>query len=229
MLVSIGKVAAAARVSVRTLHLYDEIGLLRPAARGAGGRRRYAPEATDRLRRITALRSLGFSLDAIGDLLDGRAHDTVAVVREHLERVRQRVEEGQALAARLERIAASSPPSVDAIIDSLQEANMYERYFTQEQLDGVRARARNIPSAEEWRDAWAMLRTLFDEGTDPRDAKLRVPLAHLDALLARVTGGDAGVVAGIRQLWRENRASIGPTYGIDEGLEIWLAKARRAG
>jgi DNA-binding transcriptional MerR regulator len=55
---------------VRTLHHYDEIGLLNPSARTAAGYRLYSDEDLERLQRILLYREVGFALDEIGDLVD---------------------------------------------------------------------------------------------------------------------------------------------------------------
>lgn len=79
-----GRVAGLAGVSVRTLHHYDEIGLVRPSARTAGGYRVYSARDVERLREVLAYRRLGFGLREIADLVDDPATDAVA----HLHRLR---------------------------------------------------------------------------------------------------------------------------------------------
>ena len=69
---TVGEVAALARVTVRTLHHYDRIGLLVPSGRSEQGYRLYAYADLERLRQIRLLRELRFSLDAIGQMLDAR-------------------------------------------------------------------------------------------------------------------------------------------------------------
>ncbi|MFK4273832.1 MerR family transcriptional regulator, partial [Streptomyces milbemycinicus] len=66
---SVGQVAGFAGVTVRTLHHYDEIGLLRPGARSAAGHRRYDDADLDRLQRILFYRELGFPLEEVAVLL----------------------------------------------------------------------------------------------------------------------------------------------------------------
>lgn len=56
----VGQVAAFAGVTVRTLHHYDEIGLLSPSARSHAGHRRYSDSDLDRLQQILFYRELGF-------------------------------------------------------------------------------------------------------------------------------------------------------------------------
>jgi DNA-binding transcriptional MerR regulator len=75
---SIGAVAEFAHVSVRTLHHYDEIGLVVPSARTAAGHRRYSAADLRRLRDVLYYRELGFGLDDIARMLadPGAATDT---------------------------------------------------------------------------------------------------------------------------------------------------------
>lgn len=63
--------ADLAGVSVRTLHHYDEIGLVRPSARTAGGYRAYAAGDVERLREVPAYRRLGFGLREVAELTGG--------------------------------------------------------------------------------------------------------------------------------------------------------------
>ncbi|MER5746315.1 MerR family transcriptional regulator [Streptomyces sp. NPDC002225] len=75
---TVGRVAELAGVSVRTLHHYDGIGLVRASARTAAGYRAYSPDDVERLREVLGYRRLGFGLREIADLVDDPATDTVA-------------------------------------------------------------------------------------------------------------------------------------------------------
>src|SRR5689334_11555363 len=66
---AVGRLAEIAGVTVRTLHHYDDIGLLRPSGRTRGGYRRYDEQDLERLRLILVYRELGFTLDEIGVIL----------------------------------------------------------------------------------------------------------------------------------------------------------------
>ncbi|MEU6390089.1 MerR family transcriptional regulator [Streptomyces sp. NPDC046939] len=90
----VGQVAGFAGVTVRTLHHYDEIGLLVPGGRNHAGHRRYTDADLDRLQRILFYRELGFPLDEVRTLLDDPATDP----REHLRR------QHEVLVARIERL-----------------------------------------------------------------------------------------------------------------------------
>ena len=77
---SVSQVAALAGVTVRTLHHYDEIGLLAPSERTSAGYRIYTDTDLERLQQIRYYRELGFGLDEIAVLLD------TAEPREHFRR-----------------------------------------------------------------------------------------------------------------------------------------------
>jgi DNA-binding transcriptional MerR regulator len=70
MTLSIGQLAKASDVKIPTIRFYEEIGLLPQAERAANDRRIYGEPAIRRLAFIRHARQLGFSVDAIRDLLE---------------------------------------------------------------------------------------------------------------------------------------------------------------
>jgi DNA-binding transcriptional MerR regulator len=79
----VGRVAELAGVSVRTLHHYDDIGLLRPGERSPAGYRLYQDGDLERLRQIMLYRELGFSLEEIAAILDPESDPMVHLRRQH--------------------------------------------------------------------------------------------------------------------------------------------------
>lgn len=100
---SIGQLSRLTGVKVPTIRYYEDVGLLEPPDRSAGGQRRYGGTALERLNFIAHCRQMGFSPDAIRSLIDLAAHperpcrdvDMIAAAR--LAEVEQRI-------ARLERL-----------------------------------------------------------------------------------------------------------------------------
>jgi DNA-binding transcriptional MerR regulator len=84
---TVGQVAEQLGVTVRTLHHYDQIGLLVPSGRTQAGYRLYTTEDVARLQNVVVYRRLGFPLEEIALLLDEPAAD----VSEHLRRQRAAV------------------------------------------------------------------------------------------------------------------------------------------
>ena len=94
---SVGQVASLAGVSVRTLRHYDDVGLVTPGARTAGGYRLYYEADLARLRDVLAYRELGFSLDQVRTILDDPRADPAEHLRAQHRLVRERI-------TRLERV-----------------------------------------------------------------------------------------------------------------------------
>jgi MerR family transcriptional regulator, thiopeptide resistance regulator len=100
---TVKQLARLSGVSVRTLHYYDQIGLLRPAQVGANGYRYYGRTELLRLQQILLHRELGLPLDAIAALLDDSQMSRVERLREHRRQLAQRAEQFQVLIATLDR------------------------------------------------------------------------------------------------------------------------------
>ncbi|MFD4528843.1 MerR family transcriptional regulator [Streptomyces sp. NPDC058470] len=98
----VGQVAGFAGITVRTLHHYDEIGLLAPSERSHAGHRRYSDADLDRLQQILFYRELGFPLDEVAALLDDPAADPRAHLRRQHELLTARIEKLQKMAAAVE-------------------------------------------------------------------------------------------------------------------------------
>ena len=104
---TVGTVARMAGITVRTLHHYDEIGLLRASERSAAGYRRYGDADLDRLQRILFYRELGFGLDEIRQVMTDGGSDTVAHLRRQHALLVERV-------GRLERMATAVEKAMEA-------------------------------------------------------------------------------------------------------------------
>ena len=82
---TVGRLAELAHVTVRTLHHYDEIGLLSPSDRSSAGYRRYHDADLERLQQILYYRELGFSLEEIAEIIDDPHADATGHLRRQHE------------------------------------------------------------------------------------------------------------------------------------------------
>lgn len=80
---SVKQLADMAGVSVRTLHHYDQIGLLKPSARTQAGYRQYGESDLLRLQQVLLFREFGMPLDEIRRVLEQPAFDTLAALERH--------------------------------------------------------------------------------------------------------------------------------------------------
>ena len=83
MAYTVKQVAAMSGVSVRTLHFYDETGLLKPAYLGANGYRFYQEPQLLTLQQILFYRELGFELKQIKQILGRADFEIAAALRSH--------------------------------------------------------------------------------------------------------------------------------------------------
>jgi DNA-binding transcriptional MerR regulator len=88
---TVGRAAEIAGVTVRTLHHYDEIGLLKPGMRTSAGYRRYDEADLERLQQILLYRELGFTLEEIAVILDDPDTDARTHLRRQHQLLRDRI------------------------------------------------------------------------------------------------------------------------------------------
>jgi DNA-binding transcriptional MerR regulator len=98
-----GRLAELAGVTVRALHHYDEIGLVRPSARTAGGYRAYVPGDVDRLRQVLGYRRLGFGLAEVAELVNDPGTDAVAHLRRQRDLLAVRRDEADAMITAIDK------------------------------------------------------------------------------------------------------------------------------
>lgn len=131
-MMKIGELADTTGVTVRTLHYYEEIGLLRPSERTPAGHRLYAGPEIERLYRIRLLKQLGIPLDGVKTSLDGDDVDLTAVIEDHLAVVDARLAAENRLRSRLVRLLAAGDESethgasTTQILDVLEDMNMLD-------------------------------------------------------------------------------------------------------
>jgi DNA-binding transcriptional MerR regulator len=122
-------VSEIAGVSVRTLHHYDHIGLLRPAQRGFSGYRLYTEEDLERLQQVLFFRELGFGLHEIKEIIDRPDFDRRKALLKHKELLLERRE-------RLTRLVQLVDRTLEAMEEGVEmdEREMFEG-FDQERLE----------------------------------------------------------------------------------------------
>jgi Cu(I)-responsive transcriptional regulator len=109
-MLTIGSLANKTGTKVQTIRYYEQIGLMPEPGRTEGGQRRYGDDELDRLAFIRHARQLGFSLEAIRELLDLSDHphrpclEADAIARRQLKQVEQRLARLEALRTELQRM-----------------------------------------------------------------------------------------------------------------------------
>jgi DNA-binding transcriptional MerR regulator len=230
----IGALANRTGLSVRTLHWYDHIGLLRPSRRTASGHRIYGEADVVRLQQIRSLRHLGFTLEEIGEALRSPAFAPARVLRLHLSELKQRIRQEQRLGRRLERLAdrldAAGTVSVDELMATIEEITLSEHNLTPEQLAEVQERGRRLGPAAikavetEWPVLIASVRAAMEKGTDPADPRVQQLARRWRELVEQFTGGNPGIEKAVAQRYRDD-PELRARTGMDGALMGYVGRA----
>lgn len=224
----VGELAEATGITVRALHHFDQIGLVRPTERSAAGHRLYTGDGVRRLYRALALRELGMPLSRIGESLDGGVGDLRVAAREQLDRVLAHITAQQQLRRRLVALLDAADrteePSLDQLID-VMEAMMKTSYFTAEQLEQLENRHRDAGDAgfERWRRRWAEIAedvaTHISAGRSPADPAVQDTARAWQQLMDQMTNGDRGILASMYAAL-DGKGPEAATGGV-LGTDVW--------
>lgn len=206
----VGELARESGLTVRTLHHYDEIGLLTPSERSGSGYRLYGEEDVQRLYRIVALRQIGLSLDEVKQSL-GDSADPRETLRRHLDDIQRRIELHERLRARVSQILGAldqtEDPTTEQFLEAVEVMTRMEKYYTPEQLAQLEERRKQfgeegIKKAEQdWADLIAEVEAERAKGTDPTDPKVQDLARRWGALIEAFTGGDPGIRQSLQKMY----------------------------
>ena len=183
---TVGQVAALARVTVRTLHHYDRIGLLSPSRRSENGYRLYDYADLERLRQIRLLRELRFSLEAIEQMLDAPAYDRRSALIAQRELLHERQERTESIIR-----------GVDRALNALEEETKMDTTEMFEGLEGFDHTQYEDEVKERWGD------------TDAYNESMRRTRRYGKGDWARIKEEGEGVFARLAELMAEGAQAAG--------------------
>ncbi|WP_437991598.1 MerR family transcriptional regulator [Sorangium sp. So ce145] len=230
----VGDLARQTGLSVRTLHYYEEIGLLAPSHRTASGHRMYSAGDVARLQQIKSLRELGFSLEQIAACLDQPGFSPLQTVELHLSRLREQIALEQRLCARLEGLAhvlrSGEDVSVEQLLQTIEVMTMIEKYYTPEQLEELKQRAdamgpekmREAESA--WKQIYDDMRAEMQKGSDPKGEPVQQIVKRMRELIDAFTGKNPGIERSLNTMYRQE-PSVRTQHGMDPELHEFIGKA----
>ena len=238
--------ARIAGVSVRTLHHYDAIGLLVPEIRTAAGYRVYTDADLLRLQQVLIGRELGLSLEEIRRSLDDPGFDRIATLRDQRERLRERVEQAEAMIraidAALAGLEGGQKEGEMKMEDLFQGFNpsRYEdearrRWGTSDAFVESSKRTKRY-TADDWKALWAEQAAIYDDayaalkaGKTPSDAAVMdIAERHRMSIDRWFYPCSHGMHRGLASMYESDQrfAQTIDTHG--EGLTPFLAEAIRA-
>jgi DNA-binding transcriptional MerR regulator len=236
--IKVGELARRAGVTVRTLHHWEEMGIVHPCRRTAAGHRVYGESAVRRLLVVRSLRALGLGLDAIREALDSGNATLQQVLRAHKARIRSQMKLLRGLEDRLERILRHIDNGEELLggelLQTMEMMTMIEKHFTPEQLEALAARREALgadairEAEEEWPRLIAQVREEMQKGTDPASPVVQELAARWKALVQAFSGGDIGIESSLGKMFKAE-PQMAADQGLDPEIFQYVGRALRAG
>jgi DNA-binding transcriptional MerR regulator len=239
----VGELAKRTGLTVRTLHHYDEIGLLKPSLHTDVGYRLYTTADVARLQQVLSLRQLGFALEEVRACLDRPDFSPLEVIRLHVARLREQIELQRKLCERLEALAehfrTAEEVSADEFLFTIEVMTMMEKYYTPEQMESFRKRHEADPEGnaelarqgtQMWADLFTDVDAAMNAGVPAEDPKAQELAKRWLALVTMVTGGDPAIYNSMRTMYETEDNVMGTdTKALKPKMEYILKAAAAAG
>lgn len=249
---TVKELGALAGVSVRTLHHYHTIGLLRPDHVGTNGYRYYGREELLRLQEILVLRELDLSLTLIAQVLDADDRDRVARLAAHRDRLVSEAARRRRLIDTLdqtiEHLKGRRAMTDEELYDGLspeRQAN-YEAWLTERygddmpmRIDAARRKMIVNPNGKvglgpeavaELARIESALVVAFETGVDPRAPDLAPILEDHRAWVANRWGWpcDADAYTGLAELYLAHPDFVARFEALAPGFSVFLTDAMKS-
>jgi DNA-binding transcriptional MerR regulator len=217
----VGPLASATGLTVRTLHHWDEIGLVCPSGRTTSGHRLYEADDVQRLYQVLALRQLGLSLDSIAAVTDGDT-SLSEILDAHRAYLDEQLTATRTLRAHVEMLSRRVRTSPDASVADFLEVikgvtdvdDTVKRYFSESQLADLAERRAElgedtIAAAESsWQELIPRVNAALSAGMDPEAPEAQEMAAQWMGLLEQFHGGDEGLRDGMYRMHTDNAQRI---------------------
>ena len=233
-LLRVGQLAKRTGLTVRTLHHYDELGIVSPLRRSGAGYRLYGEDDVARLLQVVLLRRLGLSLAEVLASLDDPRHALPTALRAQAARLRAQIAHEGRLLARLDSLAGRLEQSTNGagndVLETLEMLTMFEKYMTEEQLATLAERKEQLGAAHiaeveaEWPRLIAAVRAAMERGVDPASPEVQPLVRRWQELVREFTGGDPQIAGAVRKMYAGEPA-VRQRTGLDEGIMEYVARA----
>lgn len=234
----IGELAQETGLTIRTLHYYDQIGLLKPSRHTESGHRVYTPDDVIRLQQILSLKSLGFSLEEIQTCLQNPAYSPEQIIDRQLAQLEDKIQLMQTLRERLILIRrwldTRREITAETLLQIMEVIRMSEqlrgKYYTEEQLKQLEERRKQLggetirETEREWPELIRRVREEMEKGTPPHDEIVRKLARRWKELVEMFTGGDPGIRQSLQRMYEEN-PDFGAQIGLDQEIFAYIGKA----
>ncbi|MDL9980406.1 MerR family transcriptional regulator [Microbacterium sp. ASV49] len=213
---TVGTIAELVGVSVRTLHHWDQTGLVVPSGRTAAGYRSYSHEDLGRVHRVMVYRELGFSLASIAAILDDPDAEGTEQLREHRRLLAARISDLRRMAVAVDELLDRKEKG--EALTAREQTEIFGRTWRQEWAEEAQER---WGGTEQWRQ--------FEERAEALSSEERVALGEAGAELfeemadAKRSGVEASGPAGIA-LADRHREMLGSMWACTPSMHAVLGR-----
>ncbi len=211
MLLKVGELARRAGLTVRTLHHYDQIGLLAPSGRSGAGYRLYSQADVQRLHAIQGLRQMGLALADIAALLQGGELSPQRILDQQMRALDHQIAQASELRARLallhEGVMAGAEPDMVGWLEALALMNTYGKYFSAAELKHIFVNWTLIEA--DWRDLVPQVQHAMRRRLAPDDPQVQALAYRWMALMLHWMGGDLDLLERWGHMFRTETGAQG--------------------
>lgn len=231
--------ASLAGVTVRTLHYYDQTGLLKPTRKAESKHRLYRQRDLLRLQQILTLKELGFTLEEIRDLLERRGDDVQESLQIQKVAIDRRIQQLQRVSSALEVIMqAGGDYDWDTVIAAIRGLTASDeskawlaQHYSADQREILQSRAASMTPDDIMRgvQAWADLGRDFQavRHLPPDHPDVQGLVARMASLVEEFTQGDPGILASLTSVYRNPDQMPAEYRPTDPDLFSFMNEARR--
>jgi len=204
MMLKVGELARRSGLTVRTLHHYDSIGLLKPSGRSDAGYRLYNRDDVARLHQVQALRRFGMALADIGQFLAKPGASLPDLIARQIDSLDRQIAEAAKLREQLTalrgQLLAGEEPELATWLTTLEQMTVYDKYFTKEEL--AQLPIYSDPAApEEWAKLIEAVGQKMAAGVPPSDPTVQELAEKWMATFSRQSGHSVEMMHRLDNMW----------------------------
>ena len=214
MLLKVGDLARRTGLTVRTLHHYDEIGLLKPSGRSEAGYRLYSQADVQRLHAIQTMRQMGLALSDIAELLAGEGVAPQRIIGQQIRALDQQIAQATELRGRLtmlrDGLMAGAESEMGNWLEALALMTTYGKYFSTTELKQIFTNWSLIEA--DWIVVKDLVRSAMDRQQPPDSPEVQALAYRWMALMLHWMGGDLDLLDRWGHMFRTEPSAQGRNH-----------------
>lgn len=211
---STGELSKIFNVSVRTIRYYDQIGLVQPSRKDAGGKRYYSKEDILNLQKIILLKSLNLSLEDSRSILAEQSMAAIllahkSLLSEEMEHLKKSLKHIQSVLNLLDLKESLQWEDLISLVANSEKEKDWNQYFSTAQHSILKARLPRLESGDlntkKWINIIKRIELCLDNGISPSSPEGQLILEDVNILSEETFGNDPEL---IDSFWEVRKSSV---------------------